>query len=253
MDFYDSNVYKTLLCNYPAMTIVVYDNSPIAHKVCNDNIIYYHDESNGGVSAGYNYGAEMAKMYDSFSALLLLDQDTSFSADYIQKLEKAIEELPNIGLFVPMVFYNKNKVFSPYKRGILVRKNIVLDEGLHSLLKYMPVNSGACVRLGTFEKVGGYSRSIMLDFADIDFFSRMCEVTDKFYLIKSDSHQNFSNDETDYNKLKKRFELFLKSGNAAKENPMIKKWVHFTMFKHSIALSFRTRKLFFIHHFFKGI
>ena len=252
MDLYDSNVYKSLLCQYPSMSIVVYDNSPDAHEISDKNIIYFHDENNGGVSAGYNYAAKEARKSESFSFLLLLDQDTIFSSDYIKKLENAIVELPNIDVFVPIVFFNGNMVFSPYKRSLFVGNNVVLGEGKYSLKRYLPVNSGACIRLKAFNQIDGYNPSIMLDFADIDFFSRLCQVSDEFYLLNSNTYQNFSNNETDYAKLKKRFSLFLQSGNAARENTIINKWVRFTMLKHAIALSLRTMNLYFIYHFFKG-
>ena len=53
---------------------------------------------------------------------------------------------------------------------------------------YLPVNSGACIRLSAFEKVEGYNKDIRLDFADFDFFSRMAVLYDFFYMCHSNGH-----------------------------------------------------------------
>lgn len=253
MDYYSSNVYKTLLYNYPTLLVLVYDNSPKPQIIHGDNIIYYHDKRNGGVSAGYNYAADYAKKKNLAKSLLLLDQDTCFEADYIAKLNEAMINYPKVPLFVPSVFYKNGIVFSPYKKSFFSRNNPVLSEGLYSLYHYLPVNSGACVRLWAFEQIRGYNLSIKLDFADIDFFSRLCVVDDHYYMIKSITQQQFSNEETNIEKLSRRYIIYLEDGKAAKANKKIKNFVRFMMLKHTLALTIRTKNLFFIKTFLNAI
>ena len=72
---------------YPSIKVVLYDNSllPINEQY-SENVIYFHDKINGGVSAGYNYASKIAKELGNIDFLLLLDQDTLFSSDYIDVL-----------------------------------------------------------------------------------------------------------------------------------------------------------------------
>lgn len=253
MDYYSSNVYNTLLLYYPTLHVLVYDNSPNPQLILDENIIYYHDKSNGGVTAGYNYAAAYVKNENFANALLLLDQDTCFESDYIVKLNEAMMNYPKVSLFVPRLFYKNDIVFSPYKRSILSRNNPILHEGLYSLYNYLPVNSGTCIRLRAFENICGYNKSIKLDFADIDFFSRLCIVDDQYYVLKSVAQQQFSNEESNLEKLSWRFLIYLQDGKAAKANILIKNFVCFMILKHTLALTYRTKSFFFIKSLFKAV
>jgi hypothetical protein len=72
-------------------------------------------------------------------------------------------------------------------------------------------------------------------------------------LIKSITQQQFSNEETDIEKLSRRYIIYLEDGKAAKANKKIKNFVCFMMLKHTLALTIRTKNLFFIKTFLNAI
>ena len=79
VDFHETNVYHTLLSHMAGERILIYENSPEPQNKCyeSEQIIYYHDSHNGGVSAAYNYGATVARRLEDVNAVLLLDEATS--------------------------------------------------------------------------------------------------------------------------------------------------------------------------------
>ena len=155
VDFRRTNAYRTLLCAYKGR-ILLYENSPepMNRAYMSQTVLYRHDATNGGVSAAYNYAAMMAKRMGQVDALLLLDEDTSFERDYIQTLQQAMTDRPAVSLFVPQVVYRVNRPFSPIVRSALRwHRGAKLAPGVYSLNRYLPVNSGACIRLAAFERV----------------------------------------------------------------------------------------------------
>lgn len=250
VDFYETNVYRTLMSHFQGERILIYENSPEPQNQCyeTEKTLYHHDSSNGGVSAAYNYGAAIAKQYSDVDAILLLDEDTQFESDYLSALQTAIEIHPEINLFVPQVLYTGDQPFSPISRGIHKRRGALLGEGLHSLNDYLPVNSGACIRIAAFEKAGGYNPEIRLDFADFDFFSRLAVHDDKFYRVDSTARQSFSNEEKRLDRLFLRFQFYIEGARAAYRNPLIRNMVKIEVMRHTLALTVRTHRLRFINY-----
>ena len=253
-DFHETAVYQTLLRYYPSLRILLYENSqePLNKGYESPTALYYHDMANGGVSAAYNYGAMLARQQGNVGALLLLDEDTTFNSDYISKIEEKLDLYQDICLFVPQIFFLNNTPFSPNCRQFRLHRGVCLDEGIYSLKRYLPVNSGACVRLKAFEKSGGYNNKIRLDFADFDFFSRLAVVSERFYLVNSIAKQSFSNEEIQKDRLFQRFKLYLEGAKTAKSNEHIRNWVLFDMIRHTLALSVRTKSLDFVSYLFKN-
>ena len=212
------------------------------------NTLYHHDPSNGGVSAAYNYGAAVAKQYGDVDAILLLDEDTRFEPDYLTVLQTAIEIHPDIKLFVPQVLYAGDQPFSPMCRGIHKHRGALLDEGLYSLNDYLPVNSGACIRIAAFEKAGGYNSEIRLDFADFDFFSRLAVHDDRFFRVDSMARQSFSNEEKQVDRLFRRYQFYIEGARVAHQNPLIRNMVIIEVMRHTLALTARTRRLRFLNY-----
>lgn len=254
VDYLVTNVYRSLLIHYEGTRILIYENSPEPQNSHYESgtVMYHHDKMNGGVSAAYNYGAALAKACKDIDAILLLDEDTQFQPDYLDVLDKALKSHPDIDLFVPQVIYAKNLPFSPVHRRLRKDRGAFLSEGVYSLKDYLPVNSGACLRLSAFDAVGGYNPKIRLDFADFDFFSRMAEVSEVFYLVNSTAYQAFSNEETQVDKLFRRYQFYLEGAHEAKLNKLISTSVKIETLRHTLALSWRTRSMAFLiyllHH-----
>ena len=250
VDFHETNVYSTLLSQYGEGRVLIYENSPEPQNQCyeSEQVLYYHNPQNGGVSGAYNYGADVARCLGDVDFILLLDEDTCFEPDYLSVMQKAIGANPNLNLFVPQVLYAGNRPFSPIRRGIHKSRGAVLSEGAYSLKDYLPVNSGACIRLSAFEKVEGYNKDIRLDFADFDFFSRMAVLYDSFYCVGSTEYQSFSNEEKQTDKLYRRYTFYIEGARVARRNPMIRTMVLVEVLRHTLALTARTHSFKFIHH-----
>ena len=250
VDFHETNVYHTLLSHMAGERILIYENSPEPQNKCyeSEQIIYYHDSHNGGVSAAYNYGATVARRLEDVNAVLLLDEDTQFESDYLSVLQTACQANPHINLFVPQMLYAEDKPFSPIHRGIHWHRGAMLNEGIYNMKDYLPVNSGACIRLSAFEKVGGYNKDIRLDFADFDFFSRMSALYDTFYRVGSIARQSFSNEETRADILFRRYQFYIEGARIARRNPLIRKMVNIEVMRHTLALTVRTRRFMFINY-----
>ena len=253
VDFRETNAFRTLLGVQEVRQILLYENSPepLNLRYEDENVFYYHDAHNGGVSAAYNYAAELAGKIGDVEALLLLDEDTQFQPDYLHKLQSAIEHHPDISLFVPQVLYAGDEPFSPIHRGLRRKRGAMLKEGRYSLKHYLPVNSGACILLSAFHKAGGYHADIRLDFADFDFFSRLGEMSEMFYCVDSIARQSFSNEETQVDKLFRRYQFYLEGAKAAQKNSLISKIVTIEVLRHALALTYRTRSLRFLTEFMK--
>jgi hypothetical protein len=158
---------------------------------------------------------------------------------------------PDISLFVPQVLYAGKKPFSPIHRGLRIKRGALLGEGSYSLKRYLPVNSGACIRLSAFCQIGGYNPLIRLDFADFDFFSRLAEVSATFYRVDSIARQSFSNEETQVDKLFRRFQFYLEGARVARYNRLISSMVAVEVLRHVLALTLRTRKWCFLSEYIK--
>ena len=252
-EFYSTTVYKHLLSKHidkGGLRFLVYDNSPEpmnrVEEIAKNGGFYIHNCKNSGVSTAYNEGARIAEKIDGINYLLLLDQDTIFESDFVEKIEKAISSDEDCNLFVPFITYGKNIPFSPTKKSLKGSSGVKLEEGEYELLKYCPVNSGACVKLSIFKKAEGYNEKIKLDFADYDFFSRLGQISPWFKLINSHAEQSFSNEEKDVEKLLSRFVFFVDGAKYAIKNALIRKYVLIDVIKHTIALTIRTKSFGFI-------
>ncbi|MGD0235765.1 MAG: glycosyltransferase [Syntrophorhabdales bacterium] len=158
------------------LDLLVYDNSAApmfsGDKIYGGYTIHYmHDETNPGVSKAYNEGAKLARALDK-KWLLLLDQDTTFPEDALDRYEEAMDENPDRVLFTP-VLVSEGKICSPctyrFGRGFYPK---TVPTGPQSLQKKSVLGSGLCISLEAFESVGGFNENIRLDFADQEFVSR---------------------------------------------------------------------------------
>ena len=242
---YESKTYLSFLQSFDGK-FVVYDNSPIPYsKKFDGRVIYYHDKCNGGVSAGYNFGCKIASDLGYIDMLLLLDQDTQFDNMYLERLKQSIRNFPEVDIHAPLVLYGNNKPFSPVRKGWFLKAKKISSQNL-LLSDFILVNSGACIKLNKFIEVGGYNPNIRLDFADIDFFSRLASVSSCLRIVDSVAYQQFSNEETNRINLQNRYDFFLEGALSARKNPLIKTIVDICVLKHTIALTIRTCSLCFL-------
>lgn len=128
---------------------------------------YLHLAHNPGVSGAYNQALEWARN-QQINWLLLLDDDSVLSSDFLRELETSLDTSFNwiaprvqdaVGWLSPFEFKsgrgNRPTKLKPGKTNHLI-----------------PINSGTCLQVNK-ALATGFDEKLPLDFSDIDFFLRM--------------------------------------------------------------------------------
>lgn len=249
-------INNALVKSSSQLDMLVYDNSPGPQgyapefKYGNLNIRYVHNPLNGGVSKAYNYGAGCIKDREEKKWLLLLDQDTAFSADFFEHMQRALVLNPAITLFVPMLFTELH-LFSPgrywFKTGRQL-KNI--PAGIYSLWNMAPVNSGMLIKKNAFFQAGQYNEKVKLDFSDFQFIERLRKTQPYFCVVDSIGHQDFSDHETDAEKLNKRYRFFCEGARNCDRHSLADGIGYFqAALRRAVSLTIRTKKIIFLKTF----
>jgi len=248
-------ITKSLACAGKKGVLFIFDNSPEA-QVVNDvnssvwsHVEYVHCPENKGLGVAYNQGAKYAQK-NGVDWIVLLDQDTTFSEDYISKLDEAMKTQSKIKLFAPIIQLKNQKPFSPthykHKRGYDVK----LASGTYPLSKYSPVNSGMVINTNRFWEAGGYDPQIKLDFADFQFIERFRRTEKHFFLIDTTAVQDFSNEEKNVKKLQARFKVYCECAKKCERKNIADSLGYlYSVFRHTLGLTLKTKNLSFLHIF----
>jgi glycosyltransferase involved in cell wall biosynthesis len=229
----------------------IHDNSPEPSPPPLKELYYIHSGDNCGLSQAYNQAARYAKE-NGFQWILLLDQDTSFPEDTIMKYSDAIGRNPEEKLFAPRLTLANGTPFSPTKYRCKRGSKVVLSTGRHKLPLYSPVNSGMCINTDAFLQAGGYNESVKIDFSDFQFIEKFVSVCAHFYQIDLMVVQSFSNEETSIEKLYSRYVIYVQDAkNCTRECIGDAICYFYTVFRHAIALTIRTKDFIFVKTFFK--
>ena len=165
-----------------SIDIFVYDNSAELQNVPEiEGVTFYyvHDKSNTGVSKAYNVGIQKAKELQK-DLMLILDQDTNFSLEYIEKYLQKYNIYGNNFLYAPVVCNgDMTKIYSPATLINFVGKAQPFEDfkiiEQYDLTDKSVINSGLMIPLELFEKIGGYNEKLKLDFSDIYFIEKYKE------------------------------------------------------------------------------
>lgn len=182
-----------------SVTLMVYDNSP-ERQYSDDNFLfkslninYYHNHLNPGLSYAYNFALYKANKKKDW--LLLLDQDTSITKEYIDEILKFNIDLisNNIVSLVPRVLSHKNgKLISPTKMllgGICIP--IAVDSGILTS-PISGINSGTLLRVSFMTSINGFSNEFSLDMLDHWYFREIIKHKKEVYLFQSSIKQDLS-------------------------------------------------------------
>jgi len=243
------------------MDIVVYDNSPepVYQKEAsfeNWNIHYIHDRSNPGVSKAYNEGFKIGKELNK-KWLLLLDQDTIFPQDALIKYFDAMNSHKNSVLFAPVLIVN-NKIYSPsryyLKRGFHLKS---IKVGLNTIRNKTLLNSGMCISLAAFEKIGGFNEKVKLYFSDLNFIDKYRRHYTGFIVLDTIcEHKMFTIENKNGQSQLRRF-IYFCEGARNSSNNCVDFCIYFSFaFLRAIKLSITFKKfgfiLVFFHNFLKN-
>lgn len=201
-----------------AVHFFVQDNSPEADNEVAETypgVRYRHCPENPGLGNAYNAGTRYAAEKGA-EWLLLLDQDTTLPDDFLECCVRSIETHPRMRIFAPEVFVDESEQLSPLRRWKAQPRPLVAKRD-YPVKHYLLINSGLCVSRDLFEKAGGFDEEVWLDFADMQFVRRLLHAGERrFYLMDCRCRQSFSGRETDVEKLKVRFDIYLKCARQCK-------------------------------------
>lgn len=246
---------RTLETLKERLAVLIYDNSPqpqlgmAKEELSYLDINYYHDPANPGVSAAYNKGAEIANEIGK-TFLLLLDQDTSFSPQFIHACLEAVNAFPGHSLFAP-VLMSEGRIFSPckfyFKKGWHLKQ---VTPGINSMDHITFLNSGMLIKLPAYNAVGGYDPSIRLYFSDFDFIDRLRKNEKEYILLDVQcQHELASNESVDVEKALGRFIIYCVDGRAAAKGTISRTLYFLTIFLRAVKLSIGFRHIGFLSIF----
>lgn len=157
------------------IALLIYDNSPEPQPA--DEILrfeegdrYRHDPSNGGLATAYGYALELAEEA-GLEWLLLLDQDTTLSAEFFAEMFAAIDAgpPPQVCALVPRQV-RQGVALSP--RLVRAGRDLPVATGI-AAERLTVFNSAACVRVAALRAIGGFPREFPLDYLDHVVFHRL--------------------------------------------------------------------------------
>lgn len=190
-----TSIMESLEKNNYTVDWFVYDNSPVASQGFNTSqdskIILRSDSTNPGVSKAYNEGFKMAMSLGK-KWMLLVDQDTQFPTDTIEKYHESLTGYPLECCFVPQLI-DKIGIISPFKfrLGNGFRVSSVMA-GVHLFDKLQFVNSGLMISVNAFSQAKSYDEDFPLDFSDYAFIEKIRAAHRSFVLIPLTVHHSHS-------------------------------------------------------------
>jgi GT2 family glycosyltransferase len=166
--------------------VLLWDNSPVRleNPKLSFPLQYGHSDQNLGVSGAYNHASSYAESIGC-PWLLLLDQDTTVTADYLLRMlghVKEVEEEQTVATIVPFV-RSHERLVSPRKFGRLIRNHQIPRSvsGIYQDDAYA-VNSGTVMRVSALREVGGYSEEFWLDLSDAYIFQAFYRHGKRMYI-----------------------------------------------------------------------
>jgi GT2 family glycosyltransferase len=186
------------------ISLFLYDNSPVAHQAPayeDLDVHYVHDSGNPGLARAYNAALARAQAEGS-RWLLLLDQDTRLSEEYLRELLEAADALngsAEIGAIVPKLWAGK-RLYSPdapflwqIRRQFATEHYAVKEEVTGTLPRPLTAyNSGAAIRVSALEKIGGFPEDFWLDYLDHAVFQQLQLQGYRVWVMRTVLQQNLS-------------------------------------------------------------
>lgn len=196
--------------------IMIFDNSTDEeiiqkNKLYSDDLIeYFCNNGNLGLSKVYNLGLEKVKIQSSTYAIMLADDDTDFSIDY---LKNAYNEIQKEEVHVVAgIVYSNDCIMSP---KLSISKNEFVNEpGVYKHI--YAINSGIVFDDYVTSVLGQFDESLFLDMIDYWFAKKV----DQFGIVETSVvegriNQNFSGTtKTDLKAERKRYAIYSKDVKA---------------------------------------
>jgi len=237
-----------------SLDILVYDNSPerTYDKIMFSNlrlVKVIHDPSNPGVSKAYNQALNLANDL-SKKWLFTLDQDSGLDHSYITNMLGCMKE--ECSIYAPLVKGNNGAIISPCKN--FYNWSLPTNEvpiGSNPIKGYNLINSGLLISIDLLNKVGGYNLRLPLDFSDSYIMGRINKEESHFTLYPAGIIHNLSSTETNLEKIKARYLVYIRSASIFKKEADLRWLFCVFVFIRVIKMTIRFKSFFFLKHLYK--
>jgi GT2 family glycosyltransferase len=169
-----------------SVRVLLWDNSPVPASEVSLPFRFElrHGGHNVGTSGAYNHAMELAESL-SCPWLLLLDQDTQVSEEFLQgmiRYGEQFEQVAEVATVVPFIF-SHGALVSPRRmlRFNRMQQIPVTFCGL-CMDKAYAVNSATLLRVAALKEVGGYSDEFWLDLSDVYVFQALHRIGKHMYV-----------------------------------------------------------------------
>jgi GT2 family glycosyltransferase len=189
--------FRAILNGDPAMashfSLVIYDNSAESHQIAEDSALHYvHDPANGGLAAAYNYALSRAED-TGYERLLLLDQDTTLTSEFLAELidcAHALRTEDNVAAIVPKLMV-RGTILSPAEHFLdFIRhqfRNSVHTLGYEDVGiqpgRISAYNSGSTLNVRMLRSIGGFPSEFWLDYLDHAVFNALAAKGYRVYVL----------------------------------------------------------------------
>jgi GT2 family glycosyltransferase len=186
------------------ISLIIYDNSAEPHALSASmpfEAQYIHDAENAGLARAYNAALACARARGS-TWLLLLDQDTLLSAEYLAELLDASDALASVGevgAIVPKLWagtrlYSPDAPFLFQIRQQFSDDNFAVDQNVTGMVArpLTAYNSGAALRVSMLEEIGGFPEDFWLDYLDHAVFQQLQLQGYRLWVMRTVLQQNLS-------------------------------------------------------------
>jgi GT2 family glycosyltransferase len=169
-------------------TVLLMDNTAIAQPLPPGFAArYIHDGTNPGLARRYNQALAEAKN-EGAAWLLLLDQDTRVTEEYLQELEALTSELAADASVVALApkLMSQGQMQSPHQPQFQA-PSFTLTEASDGVMPGVVrvYNSGALLRVSAVEGIGGFPEAYWLDYLDHAVFARLQQAGGRVFLMRS--------------------------------------------------------------------
>ena len=184
-----------------AMSLLVYDNSPIAQEIPLLPIAtrYITDTDNGGLVPAYNVGLRLA---DEVGAewLLLLDHDTLLTEAYLTELISTVPDVEaGVCALLPKLVREgqEDRVISPHFIPRLTHQGIDTTFRGAAMEELSAFNSAAALRVSAVKAIGGFPTKHSIEFLDHTVFRQLQMSGGKIWVMGSSLPHQHSATELD--------------------------------------------------------
>lgn len=177
------------------LEIVVFDNSNDKFRKrnirfsCNKHLRYISENKNAGLSKAYNSAVKLINNYSRNNVLLLLDDDTQITVNFLKELDRSINNT-DYDLYMPIVTGQDGVKYSPNEKGLL-RGHFFDDPQKVRKDKINGINSCLAIRMNIFNRFS-YNEDLFVDCVDDFFFDFVRKNKLKPMILNAYIKQEFS-------------------------------------------------------------